>query len=94
MSFLSELESLAADLEAEGHTLAGKAGLLFGTADKIIKGLASELTPVITNGDADLKALIAEAETNGGQIVTQAVTDIKSALAEIRTLLTPAAPSA
>ena len=75
MSFLAEFKSIVTELEAEGHALAGKASGLFGTAEKIVSGLAGELAPVL---DEIKTALTAD----GVKLSAEAIADVKSLVSE------------
>lgn len=99
MSFLTELESIATDLVAEGHTLAGKASGLFGTAKKVVEGIVSELTPALEQLKADVvgqvDSLLTEGHADVKAFVAEGTADLKADLAEIKTLLaTSTAPQA
>jgi hypothetical protein len=62
MSFLTEFKTIVTKLEAEGHGLAGKASNLFGTTEKIVTGLASELAPAFDEIKTEIAALNATVE--------------------------------
>jgi hypothetical protein len=90
MSFLTELESVATDLVAEGHALASKATGLFGTARKVIEGIVSELTPALEQLKTDMAGQVAD-------LIAEGTADVKADLAEIKALLagvTATAPQA
>lgn len=99
MSFLTELETIAIDLKAEGHTLAAKAGGLFGTARKVIEGIVSELTPALEQLKADVVGQVTQLVTEGHAdiraLVAEGSADIRADLAEVKALLaTATAPQA
>ena len=75
MSFLAGLKSIADELEAEGHALAGKASGLFGEAEKIVAGLAGELAPA-------LDAIKAQLTADGVKLSAEALADVKALTAE------------
>lgn len=94
MSFLTELETIATDLKAEGHALAAKAGGLFGTAKKVIEGIVSELTPALEQLKTDVVGqvgnLLAEGHADIRALVAEGSADLKTDIAEIKALLATA----
>jgi hypothetical protein len=84
VSFLTELKSLAGDLEAEGHALADKAKALFGTTEKVIAGVVGELRPLIVKDVTDLLKL---AEQDGRDFADQAVQQLRADVAELKALV-------
>jgi hypothetical protein len=103
MSFLTEFKSIVTELEAEGHALAGKASGLFGEAEKIITGLAGQLTPALeeikTTLTEDGVKLSAEALADLKELASEGATDLKGAFATLEAAVkellgqTPAAPA-
>lgn len=100
VSFLAEFKSIVTELEAEGHALAGKASGLFGTAEKVIEGVASEIAPVIVQVRADVTAdittLLAQASGDAATLGAEALADLKAEIAKVKAAveaLNPAAPA-
>jgi hypothetical protein len=87
MSFLTELESVATDLVAEGHSLASKASGLFGTAKRVVEGIVSELTPALEQLKADVAGQVAD-------LIAEGTADVKADIAEIKALLAGATATA
>lgn len=73
---LDDLKHVVTTLEAEGHALAGKARALLSHYEKEAAAVVGAVGPVLadfrTGVTADVKAVFAEAKTEGADIVARA----------------------